>query len=247
MANRSDLSARVPAILDSTQARGRLALVPAVAVALTIVVLTAAIAPVRAVGRSIEGSAASPTSTASQGGQGRRVSALDRALYEAAEQGDLEDIGALLGAGANVNGVVLGDGSPLIGAARSGKVAAVTLLLDRGADPNLIVEGDGSPLIMAAREGHEEIVDLLLKRGAIIDQVAPGDENALIQASAEGQLRVVRLLVARGANVNARVWVDRSNGQSNIRRGEYRTPLGMARQERHEAVVAYLLSVGARN
>jgi beta-lactamase regulating signal transducer with metallopeptidase domain len=192
------------------------------------------------------------TVRAGQAGPQRRApdrasGALNRALLEAAEDGDLDGIAALLVAGANVNAEVAGDGSPLIGAARRGRLAAVGLLLDRGADPNMIVRGDGSPIIMAAREGHAGVVDLLLNRGAIVDQVAPGDENALIQASARGQLNVVKLLVARGADVNGRVWADRFFGrQDGGQDGEWRTPLNMARRSGHGAVVAYLLSLGAR-
>ena len=144
--------------------------------------------------------------------------------------------------GANVNGVIDGDGSPLIGAARAGRLA-VRLLLDRGADPDMIVRGDGSPIIMAAREGHAEVVELLLNRGAGIDQVAPDDENALIQASGAGELAVVKLLVAHGADVNARIWADAGWDQ---RSGEWRTPLNMARRGGHADVVAFLVAAGAR-
>ncbi len=173
----------------------------------------------------------------------RRSSPLDRALYEAAENGDISDINGLLNAGANVNCALDGDGTPLIGAAREGRLEAVRLLLDRGADPNMPVSGDGNPLIMAAREGHADVVTLLLDRGASIDQMVAGDENALIQASGEGHLHVVKLLVSRGANVNARTWVEQGFGQSN---GEWRTPLSMARKGGREAVVAFLLAAGAR-
>ncbi|MGH9836522.1 MAG: TonB family protein [Blastocatellia bacterium] len=174
--------------------------------------------------------------------QARRQSRLDRALYKAAESGDIAEINELLNAGANVNCALDGDGSPLIGAAREGRLAAVRLLLDRGADPNLAVSGDGNPLIMAAREGHADVVLLLLDRGASIDQMVPGDENALIQASGEGHLNVVKLLVSRGADVNARAWAERALEPPS---GEWRTPLSMARKGRHEAVVAFLLAAGA--
>jgi bla regulator protein BlaR1 len=272
MANRSDLSTRVSAILDVNQRRGRIGLLaPAVAVSVATILLLA-IAPVRAVSRPTVAGQQSQSNTTSAS---RRVSATDRALFEAAESGDVSSIEQLLNAGANINSAIDGDGSPLIGAARNGHIAAVRLLLDRGADPNLpvpgdgsplimaareghtdvvrllldrgadpnlSVRGDGSPLIMAAREGHAEVVALLLDRGASIDQVVPDDENALIQASGSGQLAVVSLLVKRGADVNARVWVEGS-GES---KGEWRSPMSMARKGGHSAVVDFLRSAGAR-
>ena len=71
----------------------------------------------------------------------------------------------------------------------------------------------------------------------------PNDENALIQASANGRLRVVQLLVSRGADINARVWIEPNPLQPT---GEWRSPLAMARQGRHQAVIDYLISLGAR-
>jgi bla regulator protein blaR1 len=189
-----------------------------------------------------------PDADALRRGDAQGSTALERQLIDAAESGDLGGIAVLISAGADVNGKVPGDGSPLIGAARRGQLAAVRLLLNRGADPNLVVAGDGSPLIAAARTGQIATVELLLSRGASIEQVADGDENALIQASGAGQLSAVRLLVARGADVNARVWVEQGWTAPNILRqdGEWRTPLGMAERAGHASIVEYLRSVGAR-
>jgi beta-lactamase regulating signal transducer with metallopeptidase domain len=239
MANRTDLSTRVSAILDSNQARGR-ARVLHVAGALTIVtVMVLAIAPLRVVRSSPN----TNNGISAQQTGSTKPSRLNRALLDASEAGDVADITKLLDSGAEVNAVFDGDGSPLIVAAREGHKAAVQLLLDRGADPDLAVPGDGNAIIMAAREGHEDVVRLLLDRGASIDRVVPGDENALIQASEEGQLRVVKLLISRGADVNARVWAASARDGS---KGEWRTPLSMARKSGHGEVVDYLLSMGAR-
>jgi len=229
MAGRSDLSARVRSILDGSARRGRVGWIPALAsivVALTVVVGLAPVVPSLVAGSQRQA-------------PGILVRALDRALVEAAQSGDLADMTELLNAGANVNAVVDGDGTPLIVAASRGSIPAVQLLLERGADVNLPATGDGNPLIAAAARGRLEIVDLLLKRGARIEDVVPGDENALIQASGSGHLDVVKLLVSRGANVNARVWADGYRGS------EWRTPLNMAIRGRHVDVANFLKSVGA--
>ena len=237
MANRSDLSRRVSALLDNNQPRGRTGLLTTASVMLIATVAVVSIGPLRAVAQSPNQTAANQTRT-----DNNDPNPLDEALYEAAEEGNIVEINRLLDAGANVNSAVQGDGSPLIGAARNGHLRAVTLLLDRGADPNMPVQGDGNPIIMAAREGHVEVVELLLNRGANINQVVPDDENALIQASGSGHLNVVKLLVGRGADVNARVRVDRGEPRGS----EWRTPLSMARKGGHIDVVAFLLASGAR-
>ena len=229
MANRGNLSARISALLDGSQRRGRAgwrstATVLSVA---GLVVLT--LAPVRAVTLPRKQTAASALAPGSQsnttenrvapsaqtpGSQSKitrnRVgTGLDRALVRAATDGDVAGIEELLRAGANVNCTTDNGqaGNPLIGAAQEGHLEAVRLLLDWGADPNLVIRDEGTPLIAAARDGRTDVVALLLDRGARIDQIVPGYfGNALNQASRYGRLGVVKLLVARGADVNARVW-----------------------------------------
>jgi hypothetical protein len=237
MAGRSDLSARVSALLDPHQLRSRAGVASLSTAALVSLGLVAAMAPVRAVALPEAGEAL----TLDDGRQNPQRPQ-DRSLYHASRRGDLSRMAAAIDGGADVNAAIDGDGSPLIGAARAGHLPAVRLLLDRGADPNLAVPGDGNALIMAAREGHHTVVTLLLDRGALIDQVVPSDETALIQASASGHADMVKLLIARGANVNLRVWADRSGPQAG---GEWRTALSMAQRGRHEAVVRLLTAAGA--
>ncbi|MGC4050273.1 MAG: ankyrin repeat domain-containing protein [Paludibaculum sp.] len=262
MAYRSDLSARVRAILDAGQQRGRAGLRSILTAAALSSMVLLAVAPLRAVAQ------------ASTDDREERPSSASRALFEAAERGAVDEMERLIAAGANVNARLDGDGSPLIAAARNGHDRAVEALLNRGADANLGVEGDGSPLIMAARRGHLstvrllldrgadvrkpvpgdgnplimaargghlEVVEYLLSRGADIEQVVPGDENALIEASASGHLAVVKFLVGKGANVNARVLAEKNLDG----REEWRTPLGMALRNGHKPVSDYLRSAGA--
>jgi beta-lactamase regulating signal transducer with metallopeptidase domain len=259
MAHRSDLTARVHAVLDASKARGRAGAARALMIATAAALALAVIAPLRMVAAPIappESEAlAADRSTSARESQ-RRASSRDRALLEAIDAGDIGEVRELLDDGANVNATIDGDGSPLIVASREGHVDIVRLLLQRGADVNLAVPGDGSPLIMAAREGQLEIVQLLLDHGAKVDMAVSGDENALIQASGEGYLEVVKVLVASGANVNMRVIVElpydavitSSDGTArpyNARRRQVRTPLTQAVRGGHTAVADFLRANGA--
>jgi ankyrin repeat protein/beta-lactamase regulating signal transducer with metallopeptidase domain len=172
------------------------------------------------------------------------------ALTAAAGEGHTAVVDLLLRRGAQVDLQAEEDGTALIAAANEGHVDLVALLLDRGADPNLVTPDNGTALIAAAEEGHADVVDLLLRRGAQVNLIAEGNETALIQASDEGHLDVVQLLVSGGADVNLGVWAERIDWVGNrvVRRGpELRTPLNRARQERHSAIVAFLISAGARD
>ena len=250
MANRSDLSTRVTAVLDDRLRRGRAgtALVAGTVVAAAIVVAT--VAPVRAIARpdadlaaALEGSGQRRTAAA-----GTRASrAVDRALYEAAEEGDYAGVRELIGAGANANAVIEGDGSPLIGAARSGNILIAQFLLDNGADPNQPVPGDGSPLIAAAQNRRLDQVALLVSRGADVNLAVPGDENALMNAAEQGQLEIVKFLVENGADIHARIWSESWRGRDNTVTGEWRTALSQARKNNRMNVVEYLESLGARD
>jgi beta-lactamase regulating signal transducer with metallopeptidase domain len=247
MANRSDLSARVSALLDATQRRGRAgALVAAGAMGVAAVVVVG-VAPLTAVAR-VEAAVLDRGSQSPEQNIARKVTraprprALDRALLEAVEEGDLEQVNEIIAAGGNVNAPIYGDGSALIVAAKKADMRLVRRLIEAGADVNLGVEGDGSPLIQAGYRGSLDIATLLLDQGADVNKIVPGDENALMCASEGGHLAVVQLLVKRGANVNERIWNERGGD----RPGEWRTALSQARKNGHTAVVNYLASLGAR-
>ena len=98
MANRSDLSARVSAMLDGNQRRGRAGFLAVVGTMAAAALLLVAIGPLTAVAQQSR----QPSGEA----EPRRATALDKALYEAAEAGDLRDIEELLKAGANMNAVI---------------------------------------------------------------------------------------------------------------------------------------------
>jgi hypothetical protein len=136
LANSNALSTRVSALLDGSQRRGRASLMMAASALGVAVLVVVAIAPVRAVALSRKQTIAPAQESGPRIRPTKeRISlALDRAVVEAAADGDVEAIDELLRAGANVNCSTDGDGSPLIRAAREGRFDAVRLLLDRGAD-----------------------------------------------------------------------------------------------------------------
>lgn len=258
MAGRSDLSTRVHAILDLTQRRGRRTTRAALLIVTAATAFLAAIAPLRAAVVAVTASerVEQPSRAAAQDGAPARLpqqlkswaealneGPYDRALLDAAGDGDSARVASLIRRGADVNAAIAGDGSPLIAAARQGQIVIVEQLIDAGADVSRVVPGDGNALIMAAASGHLDVVEVLLNRGADINTVVPDDENALMQASANGHLRMVQLLVDRGADVHTRVWAARSGPGL---RGEWRTALSQAQRGGHATVVEYLRAVGAR-
>jgi beta-lactamase regulating signal transducer with metallopeptidase domain len=259
MANRSDLSTRVTAVLDDRLHRGRagFALVAGTLAAAAIIVAT--VAPVRAVATAAtaesqveprmieklkEAAAASQRERTTRVPGQRKARALDTELYEAANEGDYAGVRELVDAGANANAVVDGDGSPLIGAARSGKIQITEYLLDHGADPNQPVPGDGSPLIVAAALGRLDHVALLISRGADVNLAVDGDENPLMNAAEGGHIDVVKFLIDKGADIHTRIRAERWNGRRS--EDEWRTALSQARKNGRMDVVRYLESLGAR-
>ena len=279
MANRSDLSARVTAVLDDRLKRGRAGFTFAAGTiaAAALVVLT--IAPVRAIAKQTDERdvikarlaaleadlRAAQAMTAedravivrkielekarvelrkieeAKARAPRKVRALDRALYEAAQEGDFDGVKETVAAGANPSAIIHGDGSPLIGAARSGRADIMRFLLDQGADPNGVVEGDGSPLIAAAAHGKLELVQMLIDHGADVSLAVEGDENPLMNAAEQGNLRIVQLLVEKGADVTTKIYSQKWQGNGE----EWRTAVSQARKNGHMDVVRYLQSRGA--
>jgi hypothetical protein len=166
--------------------------------------------------------------------------ALGSQLLEAIDDGDHDAAIALIDAGADVNRVVPGDGTPLIAAARRGDLSLTSLLLERGAQIDLEVRGDGSPLIAASMAGHLGVVTTLVERGADVNGFVLGDETPLINAARGGHLDVVRYLVANGADVNLAVPAEAGPEP------EIRSSLGEAIKHDHAAVAEYLRGQGAR-
>ena len=216
MANRSDLSTRVTAVLDDRLHRGRagFALAAGTIAAAAVMVLT--VAPVRAVAVVDPASAA-----AIADGQSRKelspevvrelraeAERLAMKMQEANEEEKKRLLRAMMELQKQLEGRrprPRGMDLALYEAAQAGDVDDVRDLIQAGANPSATINGDGNALIGAARSGRVEITKLLLDAGADPNGVVEGDGSALIAAAAHGRFDQVELLVARGADVNLAV------------------------------------------
>jgi uncharacterized protein len=155
------------------------------------------------------------------------------ALADAAMNGDLTAMQALLKSGADPN--VRGQfGTPALHwRVRVDDVDGVKRLLKAGADANGLTERGVSPLSLAVANGNSAMVGVLLKAGANSRQSEPSGETLLMMAAQTGVLPVVTQLLEHGAEVNA---TEPQYGQ---------TALMFAARAGHADVVAALLARGA--
>jgi ankyrin repeat protein len=98
-----------------------------------------------------------------------------RTLQNAAQNGDVKGVQALVKAGADVN-VADGEGTtPLMSAAAAGRGAVVAVLADAGADLDLRDRLGRTALDRAWAAGQETAARLLIRRGAVGSGKSPGD------------------------------------------------------------------------
>ena len=131
--------------------------------------------------------------------------------------------------------------TPLEIAAENGHTQIVRTLLARrahaeGADTWPNKEVKETPLGRACRVGHVAITKMLLKAGAdMYPRLGSADAPVLAVAAARGHAQIVHLLLSAGSSVNAAI----SDSDS------WWTPVGLACQGRHLAVVRLLLKARA--
>ncbi len=177
----------------------------------------------------------------------RQREALKRLAAAAASLGAEPGTDPGMGAGANPRPGLW----PFLGALDHDRYDAVTiaavandedtlrLLLQLGASAKLITSRyDGTALIAAAHLGHDGVVRQLIAAGAPLDHVNKLHWTAVIEAIVLGDggarhQACLHALLAAGANPNL---ADRSG----------RTPLALARERGHGAMVAMLERAGAR-
>ncbi len=149
-----------------------------------------------------------------------RFTADERALCQAAEQGDLVTLRALIAKGTDVDAVNPDSYAftPLLHAIKSDRPEAVRLLLQAGANVNYTrkkYRDNKTPLLMAvgySKSGylqnkpstHLEVVKALLEAKPDLEaKLVDVAWTALFQAVQDGKLDIADLLLKQGANVNA--------------------------------------------
>jgi len=154
-------------------------------------------------------------------------------VAEAARQGDLQTVQALLQQGLDVNGWGK-DGTPALHwAVRVNDQDLVAVLLAAGADVNGANRYGLAPIHVAVQHRHADMVQRLLEAGASVELADASGELPLLQATQLGDPALVDLLLANGAQVDAR---DLNYGQS---------ALMLAVREGHAGLVQRLLAAGA--
>ena len=156
------------------------------------------------------------------------------AVADAAMQGDLAKVRALLAQQSDVN-VAQGDGmTALHWAADRGDAAMTALLLRSGAKLTGTTRNGGyTPLHVAARAGHGAVVQALLAAGADVKTLTATGATVMHLAAAAGDAASVKALLAKKADPNAR---EAAWGQ---------TPLMFAAAENRGEAARALLAGGA--
>lgn len=162
-----------------------------------------------------------------------------QALYEAAAEGNTQEVESLFSRGASTQGFVDKDGwYALHAAAANGHVDIVKLFLRKevkvdiwNASPGQL--GKRTPLHCACLKGHVEVCRILLDVGANVRAKDNYGNTPLNMAAYGGHMAIVRLLVEHH---NAASWLyNRGTGN--------RTPAQCARHHGHTEVADYLENV----
>ena len=123
-------------------------------------------------------------------------------IAEAAKNGDIATVRALLNEQADPNVPMLDGSTALHWAANEGDLELAELLIDGGANPNAITRNGVTPITLAAIKGSAGMLELLLDTGvdANGDALLNG-ETPMMLASRTGSTDAVRVLLDYGADI----------------------------------------------
>ena len=136
-------------------------------------------------------------------GGGPDVAPLGQQLIEAARQGTIERVGALLDQGVAVDSRGDDQMTPLMLASFFGHRAVAELLLDREADVNAESASGRTPATCASTSGRLDTLQLLVSRGADIHHTNQFGRSPLLYAALRDHLPVCEYLLSLGADLMA--------------------------------------------
>lgn len=155
-------------------------------------------------------------------------------ITEAARNGQLAEVRALIAAKANVNAPQVDGATALHWAAEHDDLIMVNTLLAAGADADAKNRVGATPMLAAATNGNAEILAALLAHGANPNgKVSATGDTPLMIAAKTGIAAAVKVLLDHGADVNA----SEDWGKT--------TPLMWAVAENHIEVTKLLIGKGA--
>lgn len=171
------------------------------------------------------------------------ASELNHQLFNAAKDGDVDQVKQLLEKGADVNTCidgVKGSGPILMSVSDKGQVYILEFIQRKKADnddfkPEELIRSVSS-LIIASSGGHLDVVKYLVNNGADVNAATTGEmggNTALMEASTKGYLDIIKFLVDEGADINA------------VTTFQGTTALMFASAMGHLDVVKYLVEKGA--
>jgi hypothetical protein len=177
---------------------------------------------------------------------------LQDALNSAIMSGQVENVRALIGQGANVNWRDANGFTPLIIAARyTDNVDIVKVLIEKGADVNADDKSGQTAVMQAAWYGHADVVRVLAEKGADLNMkdTLVGFTALMHAFGDKPRANAVRVLIERGADINARD----KNGQTVLGKALFMMAQGKSynsytpQQEKEIAeIVRMLQKAGAR-
>ncbi|XP_049944824.1 ankyrin repeat and KH domain-containing protein 1-like isoform X2 [Schistocerca serialis cubense] len=205
-----------------------------------------------------DGSTASTLQSISGEEKGRR-------LIHAAKEGAVEELQALLKAGADVEAMDGNMETALHWAAKQGHVEVARRLLEAGAEVEARNDRKSTPLQMAAERGHAAMVQLLIASNADVNAKNQYESTAMHYAAEHGHAEIVNTLLEARAEVDARnekqstalhisAWKGHtavvrlllaSKANPNAVNKFGMTPLHYAAQQGHSEVATLLLEAGA--
>jgi ankyrin repeat protein len=178
----------------------------------------------------------------------------DSPIFEAIEKNDLSKLRDRISA-SKLNEIDEEEGlTPLIAAVMYGRIDMVKILLKSGANPNIADQANAATplmwgaitdpgeisrekgIVIPSIQSKIEIVQELLKSGARVNDKNQWGGTALQWAADAGNIEIVKILIDSGADLNSQ---DMDGFTPLIAASNYET-------ERHNDVVKFLLSKGAR-